>query len=196
MALHRKCGIGAQVMAVGRLERDEHDQPIIYEPLVFGPTQFWSNLRRVLSTIPVEIIQNDGDGSTSILQGEMFMRTCSLCFLQGFNLGTSHSPSFGLVWSKHDSTKLHSQMHPARDLKHVQSNSNCSMLAIKSKGTGHHFSNKKSPGFAPVQCLDLRITATPRILESLIRISESLAPRVDPANYGSREGDWYMLVHG
>ena len=77
-----------------------------------------------------------------ILQGDIFIRTCSLCFLQGFNLGTSHSPSFGLVWSKHDSTKLHSQMHPARDLKHVQTNSNCSMLAIKSKGTGHHFSNK------------------------------------------------------
>ena len=35
-------------------------------------------------------------------------------------------------------------MHPARDLKHVQTNSNCSMLAIKSKGTGHRFSNKNN----------------------------------------------------
>ena len=38
VALHRKWGIGAQVMAVGTLERDEHDQPII---LTLWTTGFW-----------------------------------------------------------------------------------------------------------------------------------------------------------
>ena len=127
MGWHRLCWCGsAQKVEYVRSSsgscKNENVMNMInqYSPLVFGATRFRSDPCRVLSTIPVGMIENDGDVSTSV-SPDCYWNMFSHFWCKGFNLDTYPSASFGQVWSKHDchdSTKLHS--HPARDLKHVQ----------------------------------------------------------------------------